>query len=493
MTTAGTDAYRELETIFAQYYHLKRIDSILQWDTSVVMPAGSTNARAQQLAALQRCLQAVLADERVPALLDDATAALHRLSPWEQANVREMRTLYNRTVALPETLRSALSEASVRCEAAWREARKGQDFKTFAPHFSSVLALVREKADYLAGTSGCEPYEALLREYDSERTLAQCQTLFDTLQDALPPLLRRAQKRSQKTVSAPPAPALSLARQKKLCRIVLQDLGFDFETGRLDQSLHPFTEGGFEDIRITTAYDRRDACKGLLGAIHEFGHAAYDAGLPAKWHSQPVGRDRGMSLHEGMALLYEMAMARTPHFIDYLEKLFSSQGWPFDRMQYSHHLLHVEPGCIRIDADELSYPAHILLRYRMERALLDGSLAVADITDCWNGHMQDLLGLQPKTLAQGCLQDIHWPMGFFGYFPSYAFGAVYAANLYVNLEEEGVVGAARPTAPDFAALNAWLRRHVADHGAYYSEEALQERLGLNNVPRYLRYLETRYC
>ncbi len=494
MNAQGIDAYRELETVFAQYYYLKRIDSVLQWDTAVVMPAGSTDARAMQLAALQRSMQAVLADQRVPRLLDDAVAASQRLSPWEQANLREMRTLYDRTVALPDALRSALAQACVRCESAWREARQGRDFNAFAPRFSAVLELVREKAACLADIGGCEPYEALLREYDSERTLQQCQTLFDALQDALPPLLLRAQDRARQVHPVRPVPALSLSRQKKLCRMVLRDLGFDFQTGRLDQSLHPFTEGGFEDIRITTAYDRRNACKGLLGAIHEFGHAAYDAGLPARWHSQPVGRDRGMSMHEGMALFYEMALARSPGFIDYLETLFSSQGWPFDRAAYRHYLLGVKPGCIRIDADELSYPAHIVLRYRMERALLDGTLDVADIPECWNSHMRDLLDLQPTTLAEGCLQDIHWSMGFLGYFPSYAFGAVYAANLYAGLAQEDMVaGRSQPRAADFAGLNAWLRRHIAEHGAFHPESALRKTLGLHDVPRYLGYLEARYC
>jgi carboxypeptidase Taq len=486
-------AYRELEAVFAQYYHLKRIDSVLQWDTSVVMPVGSTEARAQQLAALQRSMQAVLANDKVPQLLESAAAAVAQLSPWQQANLHEMRVLYQRSTALPEDLRGALSQACVRCEAAWREARGGRDFKAFAPHFTEVLKLVREKAGFLAEASGCDPYEALMREYDSERTLAQCETLFDTLQASLPPLLQRAQQRWEQQPS-PGIPSLSLIRQKKLCRIVLCDLGFDFDTGRLDQSLHPFTEGGFEDIRITTAYDRRNVCKGLLGAVHEYGHAAYDAGLPAQWHSQPVGRDRGMSVHEGMALFYEMALARTPGFINYLEHTFASQGWPFDRAAYRHYLLHVKPGCIRIDADEVSYPAHILLRYRMERALLDGTLAVADIPECWNRHMQDLLGVQPKTLAQGCLQDIHWSMGFLGYFPSYAFGAVYAANLYVNLAaEKVVVCASRPAASDFAELSTWLRSNIAGHGAFHREKTLQDKLGLDNVPRYLEYLEARYC
>jgi carboxypeptidase Taq len=271
-------------------------------------------------------------------------------------------------------------------------------------------------------------------------------------------------------------------------------LGFDFSTGRLDQSQHPFTEGGFQDIRITTTYDRRNACTGLLGAIHEYGHAAYDAGLPTDWHSQPVGRDRGMSMHEGMALFYEMALARTPAFIHYLETLFVEEGWRFDKELYSGYLLRAEPGCIRIDADELSYPAHITLRYRMEKDLLNGTLGIADIPECWNNQMQDLLGVQPKTLAQGCLQDIHWSMGLLGYFPSYAFGAVYAGNLYAAMQEQGVAAqGGQLGVPDFDALGVWLRRHIASKGAFLSEQALQDSIGLYDIPRYLNYLETRYC
>lgn len=493
MKDSGSEAYLELEAVFAQHYHLKRVESVLQWDTAVMLPTGSLASRAAQLAALQRSRHAVLDNKSVPRLLQRAAKAA-TLSDWQQANLREMHCAYERTQAVPATLRSALAQASVLCEGAWREARERNDFARFAQPFAAVLRLLREKAEHLANTWQCHPYEALMREYDSERTLAQSEALFASLQTALPSLLRRAQNASANNAQTPRPPTLPLVKQQTLCRIVLRDLGFDFNTGRLDQSQHPFTEGGFQDIRVTTAYTPRNACKGLLGAIHEYGHAAYDAGLPQQWHSQPVGQDRGMSMHEGLALFYEMALARTPGFIDYLATVFAAQQWPFDRDRYSTYLLRVAPGCIRIDADELSYPAHIILRYRMEKALLDGSLAINDIPECWNSHMQELFGLQPKTLADGCLQDIHWSMGLLGYFPAYAFGAVYAANLYTVMRERGVgLREGSRAAAQFPALGAWLRDTITRHGAFHPERTLQESVGLFDVPRYLNYLEARYC
>jgi carboxypeptidase Taq len=490
----GVDAYHQLEAIFEQHYHLKRIDALLQWDTAVTMPDGSAGARAQQFAALQQSLHAVVSGKRVAQLLASAERSSTRLSPWQQANLREMRALHLRSVALTDTLRSALSQAAVLCESAWRAARAQNDYAQFAKPFARVLELVQRKAEHLANAWCCEPYEALMREYDEHRSLTQSESLFQALQQALPPLIQRAQAKQTATTARLPALSLLQSRQNKLCHIVLRDLGFDFNTGRLDQSQHPFTEGGTGDIRVTTHFDARNACKGLLGAVHEYGHAAYDAGLPAQWHTQPVGQARGMSLHEGMALFYEMALARTPEFIHYLERLFEAQNWPFDKEGYSTSLLQVAPGPIRIDADELTYPAHIALRYGIERSLMDGTLRIADLPEAWNSQMQTLLGITPTTLAEGCLQDIHWSMGLLGYFPSYAFGAVYGANLYqLMLQQHPDVMTASQKSPDFKAVGSWLKARIASHGAFYAEHELCSTLGLDDIPRYLQHLQMRYC
>jgi carboxypeptidase Taq len=278
----------------------------------------------------------------------------------------------------------------------------------------------------------------------------------------------------------------------------MKAFGFRFDRGRLDESDHPFTEGVAGDIRVTTKLDQGDPFKGLLAALHETGHALYDLGVPREWRAQPVGKERGIALEESQSLLIEMIVCRSRPFLEYLrpllEKHFGVTGpeWELDNL---HRLLtQVRRSAIRVDADELTYPLHVVLRYGIEKDLLDGRLAVRDLPDAWNAGMQDRLEVTPGNAAEGCLQDVHWAHGAFGYFPSYAIGAVIAAQLFESLRKATPDYDTRVAKGDFTAVTGWLATHVHAEGARLPAQALvQKATGKPlTAAASLRYLEARY-
>ena len=288
------------------------------------------------------------------------------------------------------------------------------------------------------------------------------------------------------------------AKQRALCLEVMKAVGFPFDRGRMDESEHPFTEGMAGDIRITTRFEAGDPFQGLLGALHETGHAMYDLGLPKEWRDQPVGRNRGMALEESQSLFIEMLVVRSRPFLTYLkpllEKHYGVAGPEWEVENLYRHLTRVRRGLMRADADELTYPAHILMRYDLEKRLLSGDLTVTDLPEAWNEAAQSRLGLRPENDVEGCLQDVHWAVGQFGYFPAYALGSLIAIQLWEklraaneNLDEEISRG-------QFEGLFTWLRERVHSSGAKLTVQDLVKEATdrpLSAAPA-LRYLEAKY-
>ena len=299
--------------------------------------------------------------------------------------------------------------------------------------FAPLLGLVREKAAALGEALGCAPYDGLVDSYEPGLRCAVIDPLFDDLAGFLPEFLGQVRE-AQAGADAPPPVSGTVDAQQALARRLMTALGFDFDHGRLDVSLHPFCGGSAGDIRITTRYDEADVLSGLMGVLHETGHALYEAGLPKAWRYQPVGQAGGMALHESQSLLIEMQACRSRPFMRFLapllaEHLDGSAASPDAEALY-RQAIRVEPGYIRVDADEVTYLAHIMLRYRLERALIADELAVDEIPGAWADNHQALLGIRPQNDAEGCLQDIHWSVGELGYFPSYTIGALMAAQFF---------------------------------------------------------------
>jgi len=470
-------AYATLEDRFRRAALIGSAAGILGWDRAVVMPEGSADARAEQMAALGLVGREILTADDMADLLDEA--AEEPLDGWQAANLREMRRGWMRSAAIPPRLVEARTRAHTVCEMAWRSARPKSDYASVLPLLEEVAALTVEAGQALAAALDVPLYDALLDGFEPGGRSADIDPVFDDLAAFLPGFTEQAIERQSARPPLPVAGPFPVDRQEALGRRFMAALGFDFDRGRLDVSHHPFTGGAPGDIRITTRYDEADFLTGLYAVLHETGHAQYAAGLPLRWRHQPVGRARGMTLHESQSLLIEMQMCRGDAFMAWAAPLmaeaFGGAGPPWSAENLLALVTRVERGFIRVDADEVTYPAHVILRYRLETAMLAGDLPIEDLPGAWNDGMAALLGIRPPDDRRGCLQDIHWYSGAWGYFPTYTLGAMAAAQLFAAAKAAD--GAIEPALAEgnFAPLYAWLGPNVHEQASRYATGDLIQR------------------
>jgi carboxypeptidase Taq len=489
-------AYRTLEERFKRLSDIGGALAVLEWDHQVMMPRGGNETRAEQVATLRQMAHELLTDERTAELLGEAEGQAAQLDAWQRANLREMRRGHARAIALDSELVAALARATARAEMTWRGARANADFAALAPALAEVVRLTREEAAAKAHALDLAPYDALLDGYEPGLRAAQIDALLDPLAAFLPDFLEQVLARQKPPL--PVAGPFDLAAQMALGRSLMAQMGFDFERGRLDESAHPFCGGVPDDIRLTARYETADVTSGLMAILHETGHALYSAGLPRAWRHQPVGEARGMAVHESQSLLIEMQVCRSPAFLGYLAPLLAATFGRDDPAMSAENLyrraIHVERGYIRVDADEVTYPLHVILRYRLEKAMLDGDLEVADLPGAWNEGMRELLGLTPPDDRLGCLQDIHWSVGAIGYFPCYTLGAIMAAQLFEAARAaEPDIGVSLERG-DFSRLLGWLRANVHEQGSLLDmPELLTQATGRPlELQPFLDHLRTRY-
>ncbi len=490
--------YQQLEQEFKRLHAFRGAASILRWDSAVMMPRGSSDLRGEQLAALETESHALVTSPRVSRLLDRAEANAGTLEEWQVANLREMRRERDHALATPQSLVSRLAKATSRAEIRWMEAREKSDFSLFAPHLDEVINLMRDKAALLGKALGVDPYDALMDEFSPGMREVEVEAIFTSLGHRLPSLIQQAIEVQSQRPLLEISGRFSNAKQRQMAQEVMKALGFPFDRGRLDESEHPFSGGIPGDIRITTRFHPSDPLSGLMGVLHECGHAMYDVGLPEGWRGQPVGRDRGMALQESQSLLLEMLICRNRPFLQYLqpllEKTFGVSGpqWQVDNLYRT--LIRVRRSLIRVDADEVTYPVHIVLRYELEREILGGELKIKDLPQAWNSRIEDRLGVRPSNDAEGCLQDVHWAVGSFGYFPSYAIGAVIAGQLYESLRSERPALDEEIAAGSFGGLFEWLQQNVHGLGASLSTPELIARATGRplSAAAWLRYVEGKY-
>ena len=469
-------AYTRLEELFSRIGALEDAFRLLQWDASVMMPPGGGPSRGALLAGLQRVRRDLLVEEGVADLLDAASG--EALDEWQAANLRGMRRERVHAAAVPGDLLGARTEAEMACEGVWRNARGSGDFAAVRPAFEHLLGLVRETAAAKAEALGCTPYESLLDENDPGRRTAEIDRLFDDLAAFLPPFVDRVIARQDaQPRPAEPAGPFPGHRQRALARDLMVAVGFDFERGRLDESAHPFCGGVSDDVRLTTRFDEDGYDFSTMAVLHETGHAMYEQGLPTAWRGQPVGQAAGMAIHESQSLCVEMLACRTTEFQNWLagrlQAAFGeSPAWRASD-QY-RRATRVRRSLVRVEADEVTYPLHVILRYRLEQAMIAGDLLPADLPEAWRAGMMELLGVAPPDDRDGCLQDIHWYFGAWGYFPTYSLGALAAAQLY-GAAKAAVDGLEDALAEgSLAPLMAWLRANIHEKGGLLEPATLIE-------------------
>ena len=460
-------AYDRLAARFARIATINEAAAMLGWDAAAMMPPGGGAARGDQLAVLAGLAHGLLTE---PAVADDLADAFAGEDPWRQANLRLMRHAHTRATAIPADLVEAQARANSACEKIWREARRNADFAAVAPHLAEVVALTRQQAAALAPALGLSEYDALMDGYQRGIGAADVAPVFaaySAFQHTASPQAEALQ--AAKPAPQRPAGPFPAAVQEALCRALSAAAGLEPAHSRLDRSTHPFCGGTATDVRITTRYDEADFAQSLMGVMHETGHALYERGLPAAYARQPVGEAAGMAAHESQSLIVEMQACRSDSYLTWLgPKLLESFGGDpaaYDPANLGRLWRRVGRGFIRVDADEMTYPAHVILRFRLEQALVSGDLLVADLPGAWNDGLRELLGIVPPDDARGCLQDIHWYDGAIGDFPSYTLGAMAAAQLMAAARRDVAGLDAALARGDLSLLLGWLRAKVHGQGS----------------------------
>jgi carboxypeptidase Taq len=499
MSTA-TPAYDTLSSTWTRLHRFGHLQSLAGWDQAANMPPKGNEARAAALAEMAALLHRMVTDPALPDQL--ARAEQEPLDDTQRANLREMRREWRAQNALPESLVQRQQMATSRCEHAWRTQRPANDWAGFLPNLKDVLAIAREEAQLLADQTGRSRYEALMDRFEPGMTTAQVDRVFGDVRQWLPGLTQRvleaqAQKQSQRPLIEPVGP-FPVAAQRTLCEQVMRLLGFDFEAGRLDVSTHPFCGGVPEDVRMTTRFREDEFLGSLMGTVHETGHGRYEQNLPRELLGQPVAHARSMALHESQSLSFEMQLGSHPGFVHRIAPLvqaaFGKQ--PALEAENLHRLMtRVKPGSIRVDADEVTYPAHIILRYEIERPLIEGEIEAEDIPALWDQKMKELLGVDTRgNFKDGPMQDVHWPESLFGYFPCYSLGAMYAAQWFAAMRRAMPDLDARIGRGDLGAVFDWLRDNIWRQASRWTTDELAQRASgeVLNPAHFKAHLEARY-
>jgi carboxypeptidase Taq len=497
MTTSSAAA--ELIRRIKQIHTLGTVGELLGWDEQVNLPHGAAEQRAQQHAALAVAQHFAASDGRIGELLAALEASDAVLTEDERVIVFHARRDFDRATKLPpEFVREKAAQGS-RGYHAWARARAADDFASYAPVLETNLDFARREAAYLG--KGDAPYDYMLDKHDPGLNAAAVDRLFTELKRELVPLGREITASPRAAAARAAAARLRgfpVAGQRRFLREVTEKLGFDYDRGRIDVSLHPFCSGTGSDVRMTTRYNEQQPLDALFGSIHETGHGLYEQGLPVAQLGTALGIHAGMAVHESQSRLWENQVARSTSFWCCFEprwrEMFPEQSRGVDSEELHLAINAVEPTLIRVDADEVTYNLHIILRFELEKKLFAGELAVHDLPGAWRAASRELVGLEPASDREGVLQDVHWSDGAFGYFPSYCLGNMIAAQLWTRVRMEQPTLEDDFARGDFGWLLGWLRRNVHLQGRRYSALELVRRItGEELSPRFLiRYLRERY-
>lgn len=494
------DSHTALELLkerFATISDIHAAAALLAWDQETYMPRESVPLRSEQLATLSRLSHEMLTSKETGDLLDSVDGDI---SPETEdgAMARIAKRDYDRATKLPSKLVADISRATSLAQPAWQKAREEADWRLFAPHLEKIIGLQRETAEHLGYED--HPYDALLDLYETGARKAKLEKMFEELKDGIVPLLREITSSGRDDRSRPLIGEFDEAKQEEFGKAVLRDIGYDWSRGRQDRVVHAFCTniGGPEDVRITTNFSPTKVDHALFTSMHESGHAMYEQGVNSQYSRTPLSGGTSMGVHESQSRLWENLVGRSrgfwSHYYPKLRKTFPEALENTDLETFYRAINEVRPGFIRVYADELTYNLHVLLRFELELALFDGKLSVSDIPEVWNAKMTEYLGLTPSNDSEGALQDVHWSMGLFGYFPAYSMGNV----LSVQFHEAAVQ--AHPGIPDeikqgkFDTLRNWLTRNIYHHGSRFDPHEIIERATgrpLDTAP-YLAYLENKF-
>jgi carboxypeptidase Taq len=489
-------AYLYLESIFRETKLLQNIKSMLSWDTRVMLPKNSVEARSEQNAYLSKLIREKIYNPLTKEKIEEANSLKHTLNEWQQANLKKMEEIYAEYNIIDNSLLQETAKASAICEMTWREAKKHNDYKRVEPAFSKLISLKREIANCKAKYFNLKPYETLLDSYDEGRKIYQLDHIFSELKATLPNII--AQVRSKQKVKPSLEGEFPTQKQMEFAKHIMSILGFDFSHGRIDISPTAFRGGTQQDIRLGVAFNEQNLFSGLYSIIHETGHAMYNSNLPKSYAYQPVGASLNTSIHESQAILYQRQIGGSLEFLNFLHphliSHFNLNSREFSLENIRSYIRHVEPSFIRTRSDEVTYQLHIILRYELEKRLIIGELEVKDLSHAWNEGFKELFGLTPPNDTEGCLQDIHWYKGKFGYFPCYTIGSIIAAQLMNSIKVSLPNLGSDIKEGNFKPLQEWLKDNIHSKGSLFTaEETLKQATGEQmNASYFISYLKNNY-
>lgn len=476
------EAYDELLKRVREVSLIGSCYGVLEWDHQVNMPPAGGELRAEQTSYLAGLMHEKFTDPKIAELLGlvEQSDLVKDADSVIAANIREIGHTYEKETKLPKAFVEEFEKTTALAHAEWAEARKDNDFKKFEPWLDKIITLTRKKAD-LYGYEG-EPYNALLDNYEPGATAEETAEVFSNLRNDLIELLGKINSSSKKPDPGIVERPYDVKLQQVFGEMVAAAMGYDFQAGRLDIATHPFTTGfGPGDTRITTRYNPNRLNDALFGTIHEAGHALYEMGIDKKKNfGAPVGESASLGIHESQSRMWENMVGRSRQFWTYFFPIAKSifrdslNGIEFE--DFYAAINYVAPSYIRVEADEVTYNLHILLRFEMERAMLKGEIKAADIPGEWNSRFKKYIGIEVDNDANGCLQDVHWSAGLLGYFPTYALGNIYAAQFFAKVQSDIPDVTDKFAAGDFLTLREWLRTNIHQHGQRYRAQDLCQKV-----------------
>jgi carboxypeptidase Taq len=495
-------SYANLDALGRKLEAIDHAIAILSADEATNMPVGGGEKRAEAVAHLSGLRHETFTAPEVGDWIEAAKS--EDLSHDESLSLREFIRVHTNATCLPSDFVRRQTETNMRSEQLWRDLRGKNDWAGFAPALENVVAIAREEAAMRADALGLPPYDAMMEQYDPGNRAADIAPIFDELKTFLVDFVPAALDAQEQRRAARPQKSMKgnypIEKQRELGLSMMAAMGFDFTHGRLDVSHHPFCGGVPTDVRMTTRYRTDEFLTALMGVLHETGHALYEQGLPRDLGHLPVGNARGMAIHESQSLFIEQQIARAPEFWQWAMPVVGEhlgekvlEGWSVEDVMAEVNT--VERGLIRVDADETTYPLHIILRFEIEKALIEGELAVSDIPEAWDAKMTTYLGLSTTgNFKDGPMQDVHWPAGAFGYFPSYTLGAMIAAQQWATIEKALPDVRTQIASGHFEGVNAWRRDNIWSLASRYSTPEILEKATAEplNPAHFMAHLKARY-
>ncbi|MDQ0299270.1 carboxypeptidase Taq [Salibacterium salarium] len=498
MTKTIKQTEKDFKELMQKMSSYEQALGLLQWDARTKAPKKGADQRSEVIGSLSTELFKLKTSEETGGLLEEILQAdKDVVSNVTRQSAKELKKEYDRSIKIPEDEFREYSILTAKSESIWEEAKEQNDFEMFRPYLEKIVRFSRKFADYW-GYEG-HPYNALLEDFDPGMTVDTLDQVFSRLRDGLIPLVEGVTSSSNKPQTDFIFRSFPKDNQKQFSSEILSQMTYDFEAGRLDETVHPFAIGlNPKDVRVTTKYDENDFRTAVFGTIHEGGHALYEQNLPEELAGTVLSDGTSMGIHESQSLFWENFVGRNKMFwennYDLLQSYSNGQFEDVNLDQFYHAINEAKPSLIRIEADEMTYSLHIILRYEIEKGLINGDIEVADLPKVWNEKMEEYLGVIPPNDSQGVLQDVHWSFGAFGYFPSYALGYIYAAQLHQAMRKEIPEFDQLCQKGELSSIREWLTKHVHQYGRIKSPaEIIKDATGENINPEHLlNYLSEKY-